>query len=192
MRILVTGANGFVGSALCAYLTQAGHEVRRSVRKQNGLANTVEINEATSTANVREALEGVECIIHLAGRAHFLGRINLDKESAYKETNVQFTKRLAFVSHSVGVRRFVFVSSIKVCGDESNDGPLTEKSLPRPADIYAISKWEAEQALRDIEKDTGLDIVIVRPPLVYGGQQLQEISFNTFAVNQRRPNNDDV
>ena len=168
MRILITGANGFVGSALCDYLKKAGHEVRRAVRVQDGLVDTVEINESTSLAKVEESLVGVECIIHLAGRAHFLGKINPDKEAAYKETNVEFTKRLALLAHHVGVHRFVFVSSIKVCGEESTGGPLTEKAVPSPVDIYAISKWEAEQALRAIEQETGLEVVIIRPPLVYG------------------------
>ncbi len=168
MRILVTGANGFIGRALCANLTQDGHDVRRAVRAHDGLENTVEINEMTSGTIVQEALSGVECVVHLAGRAHFLGRINQDKEAAYKETNVQLTKRLALLAHNAGVRRFVFVSSIKVCGEESKDGPLTEEAVPSPVDLYAISKWEAEQALREIEKETGLEVVIVRPSLVYG------------------------
>ncbi len=168
MRILVTGANGFVGRALCGNLTQDGHDVRRAVRAHDGLENTVEINEMTSGTIVQEALSGVECIVHLAGRAHFLGRINPENEAAYKETNAHFTKRLALLAHSAGVRRFVFISSIKVCGEESKDGPLTEEAVPSPVDIYAISKWEAEQALREIEKETGLEVVIIRPPLVYG------------------------
>ena len=168
MRILVTGANGFVGNALCRNLTKEGHKVRRAVRVHDGLENTLEINESTTGTIVQEALYGVECIVHLAGRAHFLGRINPNKEAAYKETNVQFTKRLALLAHNAGVRRFVFVSSIKVCGEVSHGGPLTEQATPSPVDIYAISKWEAEQALREIEKETGLEVVIVRPPLVYG------------------------
>lgn len=168
MHILITGANGFVGRALCTYLSRVGHEVRRAVKKHDGLVNTVEINETTSPDKIKTALKGVECIVHLAGRAHFLGRINPEERAAYKETNVQFTQRLALLAHHAGVRRFVFVSSIKVCGEESRAGPLTEEAIPSPLDIYAISKWEAEQALRNIEKETGLEVVIVRPALVYG------------------------
>lgn len=168
MRILVTGANGFVGSALCDYLNKDSHEVRRALRISDGSASTVEINETTSSKNVAEAFYGQECIVHLAGRAHFLGKINPDKEIEYKETNVEFTKRLALLAHKAGVRRFVFVSSIKVCGEESRQGPFIERAIPSPIDIYAISKWEAEQALRIIEKETGLEVVIVRPPLVFG------------------------
>ncbi len=168
MHILVTGANGFVGRALCDYLTRNGHDVRRAVRVQDGLKNTVEINGLTSPKQVGSALDGVECVIHLAGRAHVLGRDNPDNEAAYKETNTYFSRRLALLAHAAGVRRFVFISSIKVCGEESRNGPLTEESIPSPVDVYAISKWEAEQALRKIEKETGLEVVIVRPPLVYG------------------------
>lgn len=168
MRILVTGAKGFVGSALCDYLHKEGHDVCRAVRNHDGLPNTVEINESTSHEKVYEALCGVECIVHLAGRAHFLGKVNPVKKISYKETNVEFTKRMALLAHKAGVQRFVFVSSIKVCGEESQRGPFTERAIPSPIDIYAISKWEAEQGLRQIEKETGLEVVIVRPPLVYG------------------------
>lgn len=168
LRILVTGANGFVGRALCDKLTQDGHDVRRAVRVRDGLPNTFEVNDSTSPDRISEALIGIECIIHLAGRAHVLGRGTPDNENAYRETNTHLTKRLALLAHSGGVRRFVFLSSIKVCGEESKDGPLTEEAVPFPLDIYAISKWEAELALLEIEKETGLEVVVVRPPLVYG------------------------
>ncbi len=168
MRILVTGANGFIGNTLCSYLSQAGHEVCRAGRARDDRTNTVEVNETTSSVRMREVMCGMDCIVHLAGRAHYLGIIQPAKAAAYKETNVEFTKQLASAAHSAGVRRFVFVSSIKVCGEESPDGPLTENAVPSPVDIYAVSKWEAEQALRTIEKETGLEVVIIRPPLVYG------------------------
>lgn len=168
MRILVTGANGFIGRELCIFLTKAGHEIRRAVRVQDGLANTVEISESTSPGKVREALCGVECVIHLAAQVHVLGKSNPDRDAAYRETNVQFPKRLALIAHDAGVRRFVFISSIKVCGEVSESGPFKEEDVPSPIDSYAISKWEAEQALREVEKKSGIEVVIVRPPLVYG------------------------
>lgn len=168
MRILVTGATGFIGRALCNKLTQEGHDVRRAVRVHDGLKNTLEINELTASDKISEAFYGVECIVHLAGRAHVSRKGNLDNQSAYKETNTHFTKRLASLAHIAGVRRFVFISSIKVCGEESKNGPLTEEAVSAPLDIYAVSKWEAEQVLRVIEKGTGLEVVVVRPPLVYG------------------------
>lgn len=168
MRILVTGANGFIGRELCICLTKAGHEIRRAVRVNDGLENTVEISEATSSGKMREALRDVECVIHLAAQVHVLGKSNPGRDAAYGETNVQFPKRLALIAHEVGVRRFVFVSSIKVCGEVSASEPFKEENIPSPIDSYAISKWEAEQALREVEKKSGLEVVIVRPPLVYG------------------------
>ena len=168
MQFLITGAAGFVGSALCGHLRNSGHDVIRGVRIRDSQINTVEINESTQTANLLNAMAGVECVVHLAGRAHYLGKIDPAKQAAFKETNVGFTKRLALLAHQAGVRRFVFVSSIKVCGEESHQTPFAEQVTPSPQDIYAISKWEAEQALRLIESETGLEVVIVRPPLVYG------------------------
>ena len=167
MRILVTGANGFIGSALCICLTKAGHEVRRAVRRDDGAFNTFEVSDVVSSDKVREALQGVECIIHLAGMAHFIGTLDSNMQTAYEETNVQLTKRLALIAHDAGVRRIVFVSSVKVCGEASHGRPLTENSVA-PATFYADTKWEAEQALRVIEKESGIEVVIIRPPLVYG------------------------
>jgi len=167
LRILVTGANGFVGSGLCAYLEKEGHEVRRGVRVHDGLANTFEVSDDTSPDRIREALHGVECIVHLAARVHVQGGTGPVLETAYRETNVEFTKQLALIGHSVGVRRFVFVSSIKVCGEVSSR-PFVEGDASSPMDSYAISKWEAEQALHEIEKECGIEVVIIRPPLIYG------------------------
>lgn len=165
MRILVAGATGFIGSALCVYLRKAGHEVRRGVRVHDGLVNTFEM---TSPEKVGEAVRGVECVIHLAGRAHQLGELNRGQQAGNEETDVALARQLAWAAHHVGVRRFVFVSSIKVCGAASPGGPLTEEVLLSPPDPYAILKWEAEQALREVERKSRIEVVIVRPSLVYG------------------------
>lgn len=168
MRILVTGANGFVGRKLCTSLELAGHEVHRGVRVADGLPNTYVISETSSSGELRKAVNGIECVVHLAAQVHILGRLNQSTVRAFRETNVNLTRRLALAAQESGARRFVFVSSIKVCGEVSVSGPITETDALEPADEYALSKWEAEQTLRELAKSTGLEVVIVRPPLIYG------------------------
>ncbi len=183
MRILVTGAGGFIGSALCVYLREAGHEVRRGVRRHDGLVNTFEIS---SPEKVGEAVRGIECIIHLAAHAHHLEAFNRGKQAAIKEIDVALTKQLALAGHRAGVRRFVFVSSIKVCGEASCGEPLTEKAGLFPTSPYAISKWEGEQALREIERKFRVEVVIARPSPVYGeeikGNFLRLLSFVYWGI----------
>lgn len=165
MRILVTGAAGFVGSALCVYLRVAGHEVRRGVRVHDGLVNTF---ETTSPESVGEAVRGVECIIHLAGCAHRVREFNRGQRAVNEKTDVALAEQLAWAAHRAGVCRFVLVSSIKVCGEASPDGPLAEEVIPAPYGPYAICRWEIEQALREVERKSRIEVVIVRPVLIYG------------------------
>ena len=165
MRILVTGASGFIGSALCVYLRNAGYEVYRGVRVHDGLVNTFEI---TSPENIGEAVRGVECVIHLARRTHHWWGLNWSQQAVNEDVDITLTKQLAWAAHHAGVRRFIFLSSIKVCGEASPDGPLTEEVIRPSSDLYAILKWEAEQALREVGGMSRLEVVIVRTPLVYG------------------------
>lgn len=166
MRVLVTGANGFVGSALCPYLAALGHTVIPAVRRQSGIASEVVVHGAESW---KAALKGCDSVIHLAARAHVMQDQEQDLLQAFRASNVDTTIELAKRAVEAGVRRFVFMSTIKVNGEETAPGSSFSPDDPvAPKDPYAISKWEAEQELSEIAKSTGLEVVIIRPPLVYG------------------------
>lgn len=170
-KILVTGSTGFVGQRLCAVLAQSGVAVREAVRVTREASNTremVTIGEIDELTDWRRAVEGVSVVIHLAGRAHVMREEQPDSLAVYRRVNVMGTVRLAQEAASAGVRRFVFVSTIKVNGEATTDLPFTEENIPAPTDAYSVSKHEAEVALRHIGRTTGMKIVVVRPPLVYG------------------------
>lgn len=172
-RFLVTGANGFVGRALCNALLQLGHEVRGAVRHSrvnldSGVSRVAvgEINEQTDWS---AALVGVDIIIHLAARVHVMHETSQDALREFRRTNVAGTENLARSAAMGGIKRMVFASSIKVNGEETLAGRrFNEIDIPMPRDAYGISKWEAEKILQRVAQDTGMEVVIVRPPLVYG------------------------
>lgn len=166
-RILVTGASGFVGRALCARLAAAGHAVIPAVRRKTGLAREVMVGEIGRSTDWRAALEDCDVVVHLAARVHVMRDDVDDSLAAFRQVNTEGTLNLARQAAQAGVKRFVFVSSIKVNG-EGRDEPYRETDAPAPEDGYAISKWEAEQGLHEIARETGLEAVILRPPLVYG------------------------
>ena len=172
MRALVTGASGFVGAALVDHLAKEGCTVIASTRRP--LPNVYEykqvfmdcIDERTAWG---EALMDVDVVIHLAARVHVMCDSANDPLTEFRKVNTIGTEHLARSAASNGVKRFVYVSSIKVNGEETiKNQTYSEKSLPNPQGSYGISKWEAEQALHQIAKETGLEVVIVRLPLVYG------------------------
>jgi len=171
--ILITGANGFVGRVLCANLLEHDHVVRGAVRRSDvklnpeiSLVNVGEINRDTDWST---ALAGVDLVIHLAARVHVMKETSTDPLNEFRSANVHGTEHLARSAAAHGVKRLVFVSSIKVNGEETIAGHrYTEIDEPLPQDPYGISKWEAEQALQLVAKETGMEVVIVRPPLVYG------------------------
>lgn len=166
MRVLVTGANGFVGRALCPYLVALGHEVIPVVRRQSSIADEVIVHGAKSW---KAALKGCDSVIHLAARAHVMQDQERDPLQAFRANNVDTTIELAKRAVEAGVRRFVFMSTIKVNGEETALGCSFSPNNPvAPKDPYAISKWEAEQGLLTFAQRTGLELVIIRPPLVYG------------------------
>lgn len=167
MKILVTGANGFVGQATCAALRQAGHGVLPAVRVPYGLADEVVVGNIHAQTDWRAALAGVDAVVHLAARVHLMDDKAADPLAQYRAVNVAGTLQLAQQAHTADVKRFVYISSIKVNGEERACA-YTETDAPAPEDHYARSKWEAEQGLHQLAAATGLEVVILRPPLVYG------------------------
>ena len=187
-RILVTGSNGFVGSRLCAELLRRGNDVLGTRRKgndgerrpdilqkgQKGRTSpdvkTVNVGDIGPETNWAPALVGIDAVVHLAARVHLMKDKAGNPSAEFRKVNVAATRRLAEDAVMAGVKRIVFLSSIKVNGDMTQNGgaPFTEKDKPCPGDAYSVSKWEAEQVLREIESRTGIEIVIIRPPLLYG------------------------
>lgn len=166
-RFLVTGANGFVGKSLCRALTAKGFEVIRVARKTSD-GNAVPVGDINGTTDWSGILQGADVVIHLAAHVHQT-EAPATSSSIFHEVNSEGTANLARQAASAKVKRFVFVSSIKVNGERTEEGhPFKETDLPRPEDAYGISKLEAELALSQIAEETGMDIVVVRPPLVYG------------------------
>ncbi|MBC2732250.1 SDR family oxidoreductase [Thiobacillus sp.] len=167
VRVLVTGATGFVGRALCERLTAVGHKIIPIVRRRSGLLNEVVIGEMGPSTDWSTALAGCDVVVHLAARVHKMKGSVHDPRMSYREINTEATLNLGHQAAKAGVKRFVFISTIKVNG-EGRDTAYRETDVPAPEDAYAISKWEAEQGLRRIARETGLEVVILRPPLVYG------------------------
>jgi len=173
-KILITGATGFVGRALFENLKSKkkyfAHLTTRTNQEElfeGGKA--FNIGEIDANTDWKDALDGVDCIIHCAARAHMTEKKQTDSLNAYRTINVDGTRNLAKQAVSIGIKRFIFLSSIKVNGE----GTIASKSfkyndISQPEDAYGISKWETEKALLEISKQTGLEVVIIRPPLVYG------------------------
>lgn len=171
--VLVTGATGFVGQALCAQLARHGYGVRAAVRRNGAasgmLAQEILVGELDAHTDWVAALAGAAAVVHLAARVHVMDDQASDPLSEFRRVNVQGTLRLAQQAAQAGVQRFVYISSIKALGEATLVGqPFTEESPTQPSDAYGVSKLEAEQGLRDLAEQTGLEVVIIRPPLIYG------------------------
>lgn len=172
-RFFVTGASGFVGRMLCAELARRGYPVhaalRNPVHPDIAGCRIVKISGMGSDTSWADALDGMEVVIHLAARVHVMKDSSADPLSEFRKVNVAGTAHLVRSAAASGVKRFVYVSSIKVNGESTQEGEkFTEEGVPAPQDPYGISKCEAEQALHKVAAETGLEVVIVRPPLVYG------------------------
>lgn len=171
-RVLVTGANGFVGRAVCAEAKAGGFAVGAITRSAYSLPDRIDsflVGSMDERTDWRAALAGADIVIHLAARVHVMSDTATDPLDAFRRVNVRGTLNLARQAAAAGVQRFVFVSSVKVNGEATRPGHAFQADdAPAPLDAYGISKMEAEQGLREIALETGMEVVIIRPPLVYG------------------------
>lgn len=173
--ILVTGSSGFVGQSLIKRLTTEFEpsSIIAGVRNQSLdldlRASSMEIGDLSNEINLIHMLQGVDVVVHCAGRVHVMNDRSPDALAEFRRINVQGTVNLARQAAEAGVKRFIFLSSIKVNGELTEKGkPFTADDEPAPKDPYGISKYEAEQALRRIASDSRMEFVVIRPPLVYG------------------------
>jgi nucleoside-diphosphate-sugar epimerase len=171
MTTLVTGANGFVGSALCAQLSERGIPPRAAYRSlvQSGVEDTIAVGSVSAVTDWSAALRGMREVVHLAARVHVMNETSANPLSDFRVVNVMGTENLARQAVAAGVKRLVYLSSVKVNGEFTEIGrAFTSTDTPAPQDAYGLSKYEAEERLRNVANETGLEVVIIRPPLVYG------------------------
>jgi nucleoside-diphosphate-sugar epimerase len=171
-RLLVTGANGFVGNAVCKQAVSKGHAVNGTIRRDCDVPIYIEplvVSDINGLTEWGIALRDVNAVVHLAARVHVMNETEANPLAAFRTVNVEGTLNLARQAAAVGVRRFVFVSSVKVNGESTLPGrAFSEADVSNSQDAYGQSKYEAEQCLRKVSADTGMEVVIIRPPLVYG------------------------
>ena len=172
-RILITGATGFVGGHVCRALRADGHTLSGATRQKDKgqgpedipLYHVPEIGPDTDWSRIVVA---AEIVVHLAARVHIMKDPAKNPLAEYRRVNEDGTRRLAECAVQAGVKRFIFVSTVKVNGDESFESPFEETDSVDPEDAYAVSKWRGEQALTKIADGSEMEVVILRPPLVYG------------------------
>lgn len=170
-RILLTGSTGFVGLAITGQLKKSDCQVYSVVRyiKDDSPQNAIEVGDINGTTDYRNALSKVDVVIHVAGRAHIMRDESSDPLVEYRKVNVEGSENLARQAAVAGVKRFVFISSVKVSGESTTAKPAyTDLMQPAPEDAYGQSKYEAEEVLKQVTAETGMEVVIIRPPLVYG------------------------
>jgi len=169
--VLVTGASGFVGRFVCEDLRARGFDVE--VTRRGGAvaaqdrATRRHFDLATPDALTVDELRGIDAVVHLAARVHVMDH-RARSDERFRQFNVTATERLAHVAAAAGIRRFVFMSTIKVHGEATTDSVFRSDDPPSPAGAYAVSKHLAELALREVAAQTGMEVIVVRPPLVYG------------------------
>ncbi|MBA2880020.1 nucleoside-diphosphate-sugar epimerase [Desulfosalsimonas propionicica] len=168
VKLFITGATGFIGRRLCEVIPEKGFAVRPALRRALDTDGIV-VGDLGPATDWSAGLNGVDAVVHLAARVHVMVDKAGDPLAEFRRVNVAGTLNLARQAAGAGVKRLVFLSSVKVNGEATEFGrPFTVQDAPAPQDPYAISKFEAEQGLRQVEKETGLEVVIIRPPLVYG------------------------
>jgi nucleoside-diphosphate-sugar epimerase len=171
-NILITGITGFIGQALQQHLLAKNKNITALLRRKN-LNLPIKVNQLVATDNNSWAKtplpKNITTLIHLAGRAHILKETSDTPLELFRKDNVESTLQLAQQALIAGVKRFIFISSIGVNGQRTTTTPFNELSTPSPKADYAISKWEAEQGLHNLVNGSGMELVIIRPPLVYAG-----------------------
>ena len=171
MNILLTGATGFIGQALVLELLQQGFFLTIVLRKKSNLfadnINQIIVGDLNNDIDWSSILNKIDCIIHLAGKAHVIDKSKASALDEFRKINTELTLNLAKQAVAAGVERFIFLSSIGVNGNQNNQ-PFLEIDIPNPQEPYAISKYEAEQGLLKLAQNSSLEVVIIRPPLVYG------------------------
>ena len=172
MIVLLTGASGFVGKAILKAAQQRSLKIRpvfRSMDSAKGYPEAVLVSGLDGAVDWSQALKGVDVVIHAAARAHIMREEALDPLAEYRRVNVEGTLNLARQAAEAGVRRVVFIRSIKVNGEATVPGhPFTADDIPTPADAYGLSKAEAEAQLKQVAQETGMEVTSIRPPLIYG------------------------
>lgn len=170
MNVLITGTNGFLGKYLCQYLSELDYSILAHTRKPKVFSHSnitninFDLNDNLDSIDLSE----IDVIIHCAGRAHIMNETAESPLNTYRQTNVQGTLNLAKKAVESGVKRFIYLSSIKVNGEETIINPFTPNDEFKTADPYGLSKYEAEQALLNLTKNINLEVVIIRPVLIYG------------------------
>lgn len=185
--VLVTGANGFLGQAVVAHLRDAGRPVRVAVRDASqavGDGDAVVVGDMAENFDWSRAVQGVDCIVHTAGRAHQAESADPEAHAVFRRINVDATLTLAKQAAQAGVRRLVFISSAHVNGGATQGRGFRADDPPHPVSVYAQSKLDAEQGLAAITAETGLEVVVIRPPLIMGPGVKGNLA-NLYAAIQR-------
>jgi nucleoside-diphosphate-sugar epimerase len=189
-RVLITGATGFVARGVIAALRADGHLLSGTTR-QLGVGQGPErvplYHVPSFDGDLSHVVAGADAVVHLAARTHNLGEKGMDSIELYRSINRDGSCRLAEAAATAGVRRFIYMSSVKAAAEETFGRPLDETTPPAPEDAYGISKWEAEQVLAEVAARRGLELVILRPPLVYGPNAVGNLLTLLKACDRRLP-----
>ena len=179
MQLSITGASGFVGS-------QLSHELREKSTNFIRHSDTLKITNSKDKQLISK-LDGSDVCIHLAGRAHIMSDNASDSYQAYYDANVTYTELIAQAAISAGVKRFIYISSIKVNGEATIDAPFKADDVPNPQDNYGVTKYLAEQMLLDYHKQGKIEVVIIRPPLIYGPNVKGNLATLARAIQKKVP-----